>query len=224
MLDGIHHWPLFVGAGLLLNITPGADMALVVRSAAAQGARAGAAAALGVGAGCWVHTAAAALGLSAVLAGSPTAFSLLRWVGAAYLVWLGLGLLRPRSTGTPATTRHSTPSAPDAAPAANGWRLFRQGFLTNALNPKVALFFLAFVPQFITADAPHKALAFIALGTVFVVNSTLVNLLIAAAAAALRRRLGDGPGLRRLGGWLNRGVGAAFIALGLRLALDDGGR
>lgn len=224
MLDGIHHWPLFVGAGLLLNITPGADMALVVRSAAAQGARAGAAAALGVGAGCWVHTAAAALGLSAVLAGSPTAFSLLRWVGAAYLVWLGLGLLRPRPNGTPTTTRHSTPSTPDAAPAANGWRLFRQGFLTNALNPKVALFFLAFVPQFITADAPHKALAFIALGTVFVVNSTLVNLLIAVAAAALRRRLGDGPGLRRLGGWLNRGVGAAFIALGLRLALDDGGR
>ena len=228
MIDGIHHWPLFIVAGLLLNITPGADMALVVRSAAAQGARAGAAAALGVGAGCWVHTGAAALGLSALLVGSPTAFGLLRWIGAAYLVWLGIGLLRTSSTATPAATADTaagtTTTAPARAAAANGWRLFRQGFLTNALNPKVALFFLAFVPQFITADAPHKALAFIALGTVFVVNSTAVNLLIAVAAAALRRRLGDGPGLRRLGGWLNRGVGAAFIALGLRLALDDGGR
>ena len=214
MIEGIHDWPLFIGAGLLLNLTPGADMALVVRSAAAQGARAGAAAALGVGAGCWLHTAAAALGLSALLTGSPAAFGALRWLGAAYLVWLGLGLLRAGSAHPPA----SRETVPDLA-----WRrLFVQGFLTNALNPKVALFFLAFVPQFIAADAPHKALAFIALGTVFVVNATLVNLAIAAGTAALRRRLGNGSTSLRLGRWLNRGVGAAFIALGLKLALDDG--
>ena len=220
MIDGIHHWPMFVAAGLLLNLTPGADMALVVRCAAAQGARAGAAAALGVGAGCWVHIGAAALGLSALLAGSPTAFSLLRWVGAAYLVWLGLGLLRQPAAGPGAAVSATKPAGSSEPATASWWRLFAQGFLTNALNPKVALFFLAFVPQFITAGAPHKALAFITLGTVFVVNSTLVNLLIAVAAAALRRRLGDGPGLRRLGTWLNRGVGAAFVALGLRLAFD----
>ena len=214
MIEGIHDWPLFIGAGLLLNLTPGADMALVVRSAAAQGARAGAAAALGVGAGCWLHTAAAALGLSALLTGSPAAFGALRWLGAAYLVWLGLGLLRAGSAH-PAASRETVPDL--------AWRrLFVQGFLTNALNPKVALFFLAFVPQFIAADAPHKALAFIALGTVFVVNATLVNLAIAAGTAALRRRLGNGSASLRLGRWLNRGVGAAFIALGLRLALDDG--
>ena len=227
MIDGVHHWPLFIGAGLLLNLTPGVDMALVVRCAAAQGARAGAAAALGVGAGCWVHIGAAALGLSALLAGSPTAFGLLRWLGAAYLVWLGLGLLRQPAAGpgaaeaTGSAARPSGPARP-ARPAAMPWpRLFVQGFLTNLLNPKVALFFLAFVPQFISADAPHKALAFVALGTVFVVNSTLVNLMIAIAAAALGRRLGNAPGLRRWGPWLNRGVGAAFVALGLRLALDD---
>ncbi len=236
MIDGIDHWPLFIGAGLLLNLTPGVDMALVVRSAAAQGARAGAAAALGVGAGCWLHTGAAALGLSTLLAASPTAFGLLRWIGAAYLVWLGLGLLRQPAAraeaagaavaaGSAAHAGATANHAPPARPAATPWlRLFAQGFLTNALNPKVALFFLAFVPQFISADAPHKALAFVALGTVFVVNSTLVNLSIAVAAAALRRRLGDGPGLRRLGRWLNRGVGAAFVALGLRLALDDPSR
>ena len=217
MIDGIHHWPLFIVAGLMLNLTPGADMALVVRSAAAQGARAGAAAALGVAAGCCVHIAAAALGLSALLAGSPTAFSLLRWLGAAYLVWLGLGLLRqPLAAAADATATATT------KPAAASWRrLFAQGFLTNALNPKVALFFLAFVPQFIDAQAPHPAWAFVALGTVFVVNATAVNLVIAVAAAALRRQLGDGPRLRQLGRWLNRGVGVAFIALGLRLALGD---
>ena len=219
MIDGIHHWPLFIVAGLMLNLTPGADMALVVRSAAAQGARAGAAAALGVGGGCYVHIAAAALGLSALLAGSPTAFSLLRWLGAAYLVWLGLGLLRQPLAAAAAADATATATA---RPAAASWRrLFAQGFLTNALNPKVALFFLAFVPQFIDAQAPHPAWAFVALGTVFVVNATAVNLVIAVAAAALRRQLGDGPRLRQLGRWLNRGVGVAFIALGLRLALGD---
>ena len=217
MIDGIHHWPLFIGAGLLLNLTPGADMALVVRCAAAQGWRAGAAAALGVGAGCWVHTAAAALGLSALLAGSSTAFALLRWVGAAYLVWLGISLLRSPAAAAASAVAVAGPA--DRAVA--GWRVFRQGFLTNALNPKVALFFRAFVPQVITAGAPHKALAFIVLGTVFVLNSTLVNLAIAGLAAALGQRLAGRPAARRIGRWLNRGVGAVFIALGLRLALGE---
>lgn len=217
MLEGIHDWPLFMAAGLLLNITPGADMALIATRAAGGGFRAGAAAALGVGAGCGVHIAAAALGLSALLAGSATAFTLLRWVGAAYLVWLGLAMLRSRGAG---------PAAPGAgSTAALPWRrVFAQGFLTNALNPKVALFFLAFVPQFIGADAPHKALAFVALGVVFVVDGTLVNLGLAWAVAHLRQRLGDGQATARLGRWVNRGVGALFVALGLKLALGDAGR
>jgi threonine/homoserine/homoserine lactone efflux protein len=103
--------------------------------------------------------------------------------------------------------------------------LFGQGFLTNALNPKVAMFFLAFVPQFIAVDAPHKSAAFLLLGAVFVVNATAVNLALAWAAAALRQRLGtDGarqPAVLAVGQWLNRGVGALFVALGLRLALGD---
>lgn len=227
MPDGIHDWPLFIAAGLLLNLTPGADMALIASRAAGGGFRAGAAAALGVGAGCGVHIAAAALGLSALLAGSAPAFTLLRWVGAAYLVWLGLALLRTRAAPAPA------PAAPDAAQPMTGphgrpapaWRrVFIQGFLTNALNPKVALFFLAFVPQFIAASAPHKAPAFVVLGLVFVVNGTLVNLGVAWAVATLRARLAQRPGAARLGLWLNRGVGALFVALGLKLALDAPGR
>lgn len=217
VLADVQQLPLFVVAGLLLNITPGVDMALVLRCSAAQGYRAGAAAALGISAGCWLHIAAAALGVSALLAGSPTAFVLLRWLGAAYLVWLGIALLRSR--GAAGAGRQRTDRA-------GTWhRLFAQGFFTNALNPKVALFFLAFVPQFIRADASHPAWAFVLLGSVFVINSTVVNLLIAAAAAAvLRRHLAGQARWQRLGPWLNRGAGALFVLLGLKLALGGTGR
>lgn len=219
MLDAVQHWPLFISAGLLLNLTPGADMALVTRNAASQGFKAGAAAALGVGAGCWVHIAAAALGLSTLLAGSTIAFDLLRWTGAAYLLWLGCSLLRQRQAIPQDSQLFDTEASRST------WRrMFAQGFLTNALNPKVALFFLAFVPQFIRPDAPERTLAFIALGTVFVVNATLVNLGIAWAVSALRQRLDGRPALRRAGDWLNRGVGGMFVLLGLRLAWGDGGR
>ena len=216
VLGDIQQLPLFVAAGLLLNITPGVDMALVLRSSAAQGFRAGAAAALGISAGCWVHIAAAALGVSALLASAPAAFLALQWLGAAYLVWLGIGLLRSRLAGGPA--------AKAANPAHQLRRQFAQGFLTNALNPKVALFFLAFVPQFIRAEPTHPAWAFVLLGSVFVVNGTLVSLALAAAAAALRQRLAGQARWQRLAPWLNRGVGALFIALGLKLALGAAGR
>jgi threonine/homoserine/homoserine lactone efflux protein len=210
MIAGVHDLALFVAAGLLLNITPGADLALIGARSAAQGFRSGAAAALGVGAGCFVHVAAAALGLSALIAGSATAFTVLRWAGAVYLVWLGIGLLR--SGGN---------AASEAAPLTevNAWRSFVQGFLTNALNPKVALFFLAFLPQFIDANASHKGWAFVALGTVFAINGTIVNVAFAALVARMRRAF-SGPGT--IGRWVSRGVGALFVALGVRLALFEG--
>jgi len=233
MVEGVHHWAVFIGAGLLLNITPGADMALVASRAASGGWRAGAAAALGVGAGCGVHIASAALGVSALLYSSPWAFALLRWVGAAYLVWLGWGLLRSRlapgagalppagaSDAEPTSAATSVSAPATAVPLA--WRqVFVPGGLTNALIPKVALFFLAFVPQFIAPAAPNKAWAFVALGVVFVVNGTLVNLAIAGLVAGLRQRLAGQGRLARAGQWLNRGVGALFVAMGLKLALDS---
>ena len=218
MLDAVQHWPLFISAGLLLNLTPGADMALVARNAASQGFKGGAAAALGVGAGCWVHIAAAALGLSALLAGSTIAFDLLRWAGAAYLLWLGWSLLRQRQ----AIPQDS--QLLDTEASRSTWRrMFAQGFLTNALNPKVALFFLAFVPQFIRPDASERMPAFIALGAVFVVNATLVNLGLAWGVAALRHGLQQRPAQRAASLWLNRGTGALFMVLGLRLAWGDVG-
>lgn len=221
MIDGIQHLPLFIGAGLLLNITPGADLALIASRSASAGFRAGAAAALGVGAGCTVHILAGALGMTALLVGSDLAFALLRWLGAAYLGWLGLGLWRQGPIPADSTRR------PTAATALH--KVFVQGFLTNALNPKVALFFVAFVPQFIQPRAEHPGAAFVLLGALFIVNGTGVNLLFAAAMAALARqhRARQGrqvPTARGavLARWLNRSVGALFIGLGLRLALLDG--
>ena len=209
-MDGIHDLGWFVLSGLLLNITPGADTLYIVARATTQGARAGAVAALGIGAGCIVHALAAALGLSAIIATSATAFAFVKWIGAAYLVYLGFSLLAGRAaTGTAA------PPAP-----ASLRRVFVQGFLTNVLNPKVALFFLAFLPQFIAADASHKALALLLLGTIFNVNGTLWNLLVAWSAGGLSRRL---PVPSCVAAGLRRSVGAVFVVLGLRLAVAERG-
>ena len=153
---GIHDLALFVLSGLLLNITPGADTLYIVGRSTTQGFKSGATAALGIGAGCCVHILAAALGLSAILAASATAFTLVKLVGAAYLVYLGISLLRANARTQTAEAKRA-PSIPLRS-------VFAQGIMTNVLNPKVALFFLAFLPQFIEPHAPHKVLAFLVLG------------------------------------------------------------
>ncbi|MFZ5736581.1 MAG: LysE family translocator [Pseudomonadota bacterium] len=205
---GIHDFWLFVASGLLLNVTPGPDTAYIVGRGLQFGWRGGAAAALGVGAGCLVHVAAAAAGLSALLMASTLAFGVLKLVGVAYLIWLGVRML----LSGPADFAASA----GAVPALSLPAVFRQGMLTNVLNPKVALFFLAFLPQFVAADAPDKALAFLVLGLIFVVNGTLYCLALAAFAARAADRLrGSGTVLQ----WINRGLGALFVALGVRVAL-----
>jgi threonine/homoserine/homoserine lactone efflux protein len=204
---GIHDFWLFVASGLLLNVTPGPDTAYIVGRGLQFGWRGGAAAALGVGAGCLVHVAAAAAGLSALLMASTLAFGVVKWIGAAYLIWVGLRMLLSKPAAFTAAT-----GAGAALPLA---AVFRQGMLTNVLNPKVALFFLAFLPQFVDAAAPHKGLAFLVLGLIFVSNGTLYCLGLAAFAARAADRL------RRSGSvlqWINRGLGALFVALGLRVA------
>jgi threonine/homoserine/homoserine lactone efflux protein len=203
---GTHDFALFVAAGLLLNITPGPDMIYIIGRSTAQGWRAGAAAALGIGAGCFVHITAAALGVSAVLAASATAFTVLKIIGAAYLIYVGISMALAKGAAA------STPEKPLVA--ASEWAIFVQGFFTNVLNPKVALFFLAFVPQFISADAPHKALSFMFLGAVFDLNGTLWNLLVAWLAARTSIRFKQS----RFALWINRCLAAFFIFLGVRLA------
>jgi threonine/homoserine/homoserine lactone efflux protein len=205
----IHDLPLFLLAGLLLNLTPGPDMLFVAGSSAAHGRRAGVMAALGVGAGCLVHMLLATVGLSALLATSALAFEFVKWLGAAYLVWVGLGMLRRRKAVT---------AAP--APIASR-RVFWQGALTNALNPKVALFFLAFLPQFITPDAPGQAMAFLTLGALFDFGGTAVNIAVALLASGVRASLSRSGGGGRASAWLQRAAGALFIGLGLKLAFSS---
>jgi len=210
-MQSIQHLGLFITAGLVLNLTPGPDVLFIVASGLRGGVRSGVAAALGITAGCFVHIGAAALGVGALLAASASAFGLLKLVGALYLVWMGWGLLRAQAvdTGVPDGAPH--PAQPLGA-------VFRQGFWTNALNPKVALFFLAFLPPFIAPDAPHQALSFVLLGLLFNFNGLWVNLGYALLAAVLARRL---AGLSQAMRWVQRGAGLMFIGFGLKLAMAD---
>lgn len=202
---GIHDFGLFVAAGILLNLTPGPDTAYILGRSIAQGREVGMASALGICVGSIFHTCAAALGLSAILATSAVTFGAVKLVGAAYLVFLGMKmLLDRRHLDRVSGFRKRTTAA-----------AFRQGVLTNVLNPKVALFFLAFLPQFIDPASDRKMLAFLTLGLTFVTTGTLWCLILAWFASAFSARLrGDGT----LGRWLNRTAGALFVFLGLRLA------
>lgn len=208
---GIHDLTLFIISGLLLNIMPGPDNLLIMTRSATQGWRAGSAAALGIGTGTMVHVLAAALGLSAVLSTSAAAFTVVKWVGAAYIVYMGIGMLRAKLRG------EEVAEAPAVQPLA--WRkIYLQGLLTNVLNPKVALFFLAFVPQFIHTDSSNKPLAFIILGAIFNFNGMLYCHGLALFTAFASARLNIKP-LVSL--WLNRTMGGLFLALGVRLALSE---
>ena len=212
-MPDVQHLLLFVAAGLLLNLTPGPDVLYIVSHALRSGARAGVVAGLGITAGCFVHVFAAALGVSALMATSAFAFTVLKWLGAAYLCWMGARLLFARAPAPMPDLLEAARAQPPATP----WAVFRGGFLTNVLNPKVAIFFLAFVPQFIAPEVPYKALAFIALGTLFNVNSIAVNSGWALAAAWMASR----GTVRRALHWLDRVAGAMFIGFGLKLALSE---
>ena len=204
--------PLFMAAVLVLNATPGVDLLLTVTRSAHGGLRAGSGAALGIACGCAGHVLAGAFGLAALLAVSSQAYWVLKWAGAAYLAWLGLGLLWSRR-GPPQAPRPPQASAPPASMAAD----FRRGLLTNLLNPKVAFFLLAFLPQFVPSTTPHKTAAFLFLGAVFVAQSLLFLLVVAALTARLARL----PAWRGSGVWLKRAAGLLFLALALRLAWAD---
>jgi threonine/homoserine/homoserine lactone efflux protein len=205
---GTHDLWLFIISGLLLNVTPGPDTALVVARSTQMGLRGGVAASFGVTGGIMVHITAAAIGLSALIAASATAFSVIKFVGAAYLIYIGLRLM---------FTRHATAAGEAAPQAALPLRnVFWQGFFSNALNPKVAIFFLAFLPQFVADDAPSKALAFLFLGVIFSIGGTLWSLILAVTTAHAASRL---KATRRFQRWIDGAIGAMFVALGVKLAL-----
>jgi threonine/homoserine/homoserine lactone efflux protein len=199
---GIHDFWLFIISGLLLNVTPGPDIAYIIGRCVQLGRRGGTVAAIGIGSGCLVHVFGAAIGLSALLAASSAAFQLIKWVGAAYLCYIGVKMLLSRAQA-------DTPDEPRQVGAVGPREIslrqvFLQGALTNILNPKVALFFLAFLPQFVAADTPHKAAALLLLGLIFVFNGTLWCLAVASFAARAAGRIrGSGQATR----WINPRTG-----------------
>jgi threonine/homoserine/homoserine lactone efflux protein len=204
---GIHHYWLFIATAVILVITPGQDTFFILGRSLSGGRSAGIAAALGITAGSVMHTFAAALGLSALLATSPYAFMAVKFAGAAYLIYIGIRALLTRASALPGN---------DGAIREDGrWAAFRQGIVSNLLNPKVALFFLALMPQFIEAASPHKVGAFLALGLSFVALGVVWCLVLAIAAAKLRSAFLRRPSMANV---LNKIAGAMFIGLGLKLA------
>lgn len=204
----VHTYMLFIGASLVLCLVPGPDMLFLLGRTIAQGRAAGLCAALGINLGAYVHLLAAVTGLSALILASATAFSIVKWLGALYLIYLGWGALRAKGG--------VDPGAADARKNALH-RIFWQGFLSDVLNPKVALFYIALLPQFMSAHDPHPVKHLITLGVtgnmVGIATSVMYVLLAARMTAALRRN-------RSISAWLNKTMGVLFVGLGLKLASE----
>ncbi len=201
------HWTTFLSAALLLNIAPGPDIAFILGHTVRGGRGQGFAAMFGIWTGTSGHVLMAALGLSAVLATSALAFSVVKWAGAAYLVWLGIRALRSPggsfvAQGAPRTRSIAT--------------VYRQGILVSLLNPKVAVFFLAFLPQFVVAGAGPVWAQLLLHGSLIILVAALIEPPLVVAGAGLVERLRGSP---RLGLWLDRALGGLFLGLGVRLAM-----
>jgi len=206
---GTQHLALFIASGLLLNITPGQDTLYILGRTVSQGRRAGVLSVVGIISGAIIHTLAAAFGLAAILAASASAFVVIKFAGAAYLAYLGIRMILsgPETAGAESSTFDKD----------SDWSIYRAGLLSNVLNPKVALFFMAFLPQFVAPTADSRVLAFLFLGAVFIFNGTLWCLFLVWAASAMNRRLRGRPSSGLL---LKRAVGAMFVGLGVRLAVS----
>jgi threonine/homoserine/homoserine lactone efflux protein len=207
----------FVGAAVLITLAPGPDILYVLARGMAEGRRVALAAAAGFASGVLVHTLLAVAGLSALIAASPTAFRAVKYVGAAYLIYVGLRMwLEGRVTVEAKTAREEESELMREAPGRAG-RVFRQSALANVLNPKVAVFFLSFLPQFVDASRGGAAWQFVTLGLVFAVQAWACFSAVALAAASIGDRLRKNP---RVGVWLMRFAGAVLVALGVGLAWE----
>jgi threonine/homoserine/homoserine lactone efflux protein len=203
-LDG---YLLFIAGSVLLVIIPGPDMIYLLARSVAQGRRAGLMAALGFNLGAYCHLAAALLGVSALLAASPRAFTAVKWLGAAYLVFLGVQAL---------ATPHGALTLDAAGAEPRSMRVvLRQAFLSDLLNPKVGMFFLAFLPQFVAPDSPHRTLQLVMLGVTVNMIALAINIPLVFVATGVSARLRGGGAARHLA-WA---LGVVFISLGVRIAL-----
>ncbi|MBB3591855.1 threonine/homoserine/homoserine lactone efflux protein [Rhizobium sp. BK529] len=208
MLDySLAHWIGFLTAAVLLNLSPGPDMAFILGHTIKSGTRAGFSAVFGIWTGACMHVLLAAFGLSAILAASAIAFSAVKWIGAIYLVWLGIQALRSKGEG----------GFVRAAGETLGWRrIYRQGVLVSLLNPKVAIFFLAFLPQFVVEGAGPAWLQLAVHGGLIIVVAFFIEPPLILAGGRLANLFKRNV---KIGLWLDRGLGALFVTLGVRLAL-----
>ncbi len=202
------YWLIFLSAAIAINISPGPDMIYIISRTIAQGRKVGFASSLGVCTGALVHVFAAGLGLSAILATSVFAFSVVKYIGAAYLVYLGIKALRSKGTTFDVSTKKTFDTTP--------WQAFRQGAMVDILNPKVAIFFMAFLPQFVRPELGHTSIQIIGLGILVILTAIVVEFSIVLTAAKttnfFRRN-------RKFSVWLDRVLGSVLIGLAVRLAL-----
>lgn len=207
---GVHSLPVFIVSCILLNLTPGQDTMYIIGRSLAHGRRAGILSVMGIMTGVLVHTLLAAFGLSAVLAASAMAFTVVKYAGAVYLIWIGIGYLR--SPGARHTTPQTSPEK-NLRPAT----VFRQGVLTNVLNPKVSLFFLSFLPQFVDPGVQFVFAPFLLLGMIFFTTGSIWCLTLVYGATWITGRLQQQA---PLGMVLKKATGALFVGLGVKLALS----
>lgn len=208
---GIVQFPLFVLAVLALNATPGPDIAYVAGQSMVHGRRAGVVSALGVAMGGCIHTVLCAVGLTALIAASPSAFTAVKYLGGGYLIYLGVRMVLTRAMASDASL---------IPPLIATRTLLLRGLLTNAFNPKVLLFYLAFFPQFVSPDSTDKAYAFLTLGVVCVVLGFINDVVIACLAAKASQAVTKQPKVKM---WMDRVIGMAFVGLGIRLMLSRRG-
>lgn len=210
-MTGITNFETFLISGILLNLTPGNDTIFILSKSIGQGRKAGIVSALGIGTGCIVHTILAAFGLSLIIAKSILLFNIIKYAGAAYLFYLGYKMLTDKS--------QLNTDGIEVGGSVNYWKIYSDGVFTNVLNPKVALFFIAFLPQFIDLNTTNTVLPFLALGATFITTGTIWCLILATFASAIFSRLKANA---KVSGYISKACGLALVGLGIKVALTKG--
>lgn len=206
----IQNVSLFLISCILLNLTPGQDTIYIIGRSVVQGKKGGMVSALGIMSGVLVHTMLAAFGLSAILATSSIAFSVVKYLGAGYLIWIGIGFVRNET--------HHLQLGINGNLQQKLWKTYRQGMLTNILNPKVALFFLSFLPQFVSPETDFIFGSFMALGMIFFTTGSIWCIVLVYGSSWLSGKFYSG---NKVGGLLKKITGTVFIGLGIKLAFSQ---
>ena len=212
---GIENYLGFILAAILLNLTPGTDSIYIITRSVSQGQTAGFHSVLGITSGILVHTLLASLGLSVLLASSPMAFMIVKYIGAGYLCYLGLKMLLSKNSNSIASSLAENQNLTGKA----GWQTYKQGVLTNVFNPKVALFFLAFLPQFIDSSYAYGMLSFLMLGITFAVTGFIWFSCLSLLSSRFSKSLREKPSIETL---LNKISGVIFFGLGIKLLTEKG--